>query len=45
MHRTGEGKDRHCMSFDEMQDREMVLNKNGFWVTEIWAEGVRLVVG
>jgi len=45
MHRTGEGEYRRCMSIGEMQDIGMVINKNGFWVTEIWTEDVRLVVG
>ncbi len=45
MHRTGEGEDRRCMSIDEMKDNGMALNKGGYWVTEIWAEDVRLVVG
>ncbi|CAB4171394.1 hypothetical protein UFOVP1095_17 [uncultured Caudovirales phage] len=35
-HRTGEfGKNRRCMSQDEMQGRGMAVNAAGFWVTAL----------
>lgn len=35
-HRTGEhGKDRRCMTVEEMTDKGMATNKAGFWVTAL----------
>lgn len=40
-HRTGEhGKDRRCMSVDEMTARGMVLGADGFWRGSAMPAGV-----
>jgi len=35
-HRTGDfGKDRRCMTLDEMKARGMAVNASGYWVTAL----------
>lgn len=38
-HRTGEhGGDRRCLSTEEMEERGMVLNARGYWITEAYKQ-------
>jgi hypothetical protein len=40
-HRTGEfGKDRRCLTTDEMKAKGMAVNAAGFWVSSVMPEAV-----
>jgi hypothetical protein len=40
-HRTGEhGKDRRCLTLDEMADKGMSKNAAGFWISSAMPESV-----